>query len=83
MTFRGDTVRRGNWGGDGLNTTELIKHWTMEGAAPDVGGRFRSVAGPLDMAEGDSESPTSADAPRMRRSDEEEWRPLLTATRDR
>ena len=66
-----------------MNTTELIKHWTMDGAEPDVGGRFRSMAGVLGIAEGDPEPPSMPDSPRMRRSDEEEWRPLLTAAGDK
>jgi hypothetical protein len=68
----------------GLNTTELIKHWTMQGAAPGVGERFRSTAGMLAVADDAAEPPSETpDALRMRRSDEEEWRPLLTAAGDR
>jgi len=68
----------------GLNTTELIRHWTMDGAAPDVGERFRSTAGVL-AERSDAHDPPAGtpDAPRMRRSDEEEWRPLLTAAGDK
>ena len=66
----------------GLNTTELIKHWTMDGAAPDVSERFRSMAGVRGVADAAEPSAGMPDAPRMRRSDEEEWRPLLTAAGD-
>ena len=62
-----------------MNTTELIKHWTMDGAAPDVGERFRSMAGVLAVTEPAERPAGTPEAPRMRRSDEEEWRPLLTA----
>jgi hypothetical protein len=67
-----------------LNTTELIKHWTMQGAAPDLGDRFRSIAGVLAVA-GDAAEPSDGtpDAFRMRRSDEEEWIPLLLASGDK
>jgi hypothetical protein len=67
-----------------LNTTELIRHWTMEGAAPDVGDRFRSMAGVPGVA-GDTHEPPAGprDALRMRPSDEEEWRPLLLAAGDK
>jgi hypothetical protein len=83
VTRRGDTVGCGNWGGTGLNTTELIKHWTMQGATPDVGDRFRSMAGVLAVAEDDGEPPATPDALRMRGPDEEEWRPLLLAAGDK
>jgi len=67
-----------------VNTTELIKHWTMEGAAPDVGGRFRSTAGLLGVADDAAEPRGGApDALRMRPSDEDEWRPLLLAAGDK
>ena len=84
MPLHGDTVGCGNWGGTGLNTTELIAHWTMEGATPDFGGLFRSTADVLAGAAEDSEpapapAPGTPDAFRMRRSDEEEWKPLLLA----
>ena len=66
----------------GLNTTELIKHWTMEGASPDVGDRFRSAAGLLGVA-GDAPEPDgTTEALRMRQSGEEDWRPLLLAADD-
>jgi len=60
-----------------VNTTELIVHWTMEGAtAQDV-----RATGDLDAVVGDHrESPTATREPfRLRRSDEEEWTPLLPA----
>ena len=68
-----------NW----VNTTELIRHWTMQGAAPDVGTRFRSTAGVFASADDAPVQPTGApDAFRMRGSDEEDWRPLLLAAGD-
>lgn len=86
MTLRGHTVRCGNWGGTvGSNTTELIRHWSMQGAAPDVGDRFQSTADALAIAE-DSSEPQSDAAPsalRVRGSDEEQWTPLLLAAGDR
>jgi len=54
----------------------------MDGAAPDVSERFRSMAGVLGVADAAEPSAGMPDAPRMRRSDEEEWRPLLTAAGD-
>ena len=67
-----------------MNTTELIKHWTMEGASPDVGDRFRSTAGLLGVA-GDAPEPSdgTTEALRMRQSGEEDWRPLLLAADDK
>ena len=80
MTLRGDTVGSGNWGGTlGSNTTELIRHWSMQGAAADLGGRFHSAADALAIA-GDGSEPAPTPSPlRVRGSDEEEWTPLLAA----
>jgi hypothetical protein len=66
-----------------VNTTELIKHWTMQGAAPNLGERFRSIAGVI-AADTAAELPTDTPDPlRMRGSDEEDWRPLLLAAGDK
>jgi hypothetical protein len=61
-----------------LNTTQLIKHWTMQGAAPDIGDRFHSATDALAIA-GDASEPATPTPLRVRRSDEEEWTPLLAA----
>jgi hypothetical protein len=66
-----------------VNTTELIKHWTMQGAAPNLDERFRSIAGVFGAGT-TAELPTdTADPLRMRGSDEDEWRPLLLAAGDK
>ncbi len=66
-----------------MNTTELIRHWTMEGASPDLGGRFRSIAATLEPSvDGELRRDDAVDALRMRSSDEEEWRPLLLLSGD-
>lgn len=73
-------MRCGNWGGTlGSNTTELIRHWSMQGAAADLGGRFHSGTDALAIS-GDASTPAPTPSPlRVRGSDEEEWRPLLAA----
>ena len=80
MTLRGHTVRCGNWGGTlGSNTTALIRHWSMQGAAADLGGRFHSGTDALAIS-GDASTPAPAPSLlRVRGSDEEEWTPLLAA----
>ena len=66
-----------------MNTTELIRHWTMEGAAPDLGGRFHSIAAIFEPSvDGEPRPADAVDALRMRSSDEDEWRPLLFLSGD-
>ncbi len=61
-----------------MNTTELIRHWTMEGASEDVGAHFAPIDVDLASSEDDDNLIDAPPAPfRMRESDEEEWRPLL------
>ena len=61
-----------------MNTTELIRHWKVKGAAPDLSEQFRSIAATLDPSvDGEPRPADAVDALRMRSSDEEEWRPLL------
>ena len=55
----------------------------MEGASPDVGERFRSTAGLLAVAGDAAEASDETDVLRMRRSDEEDWKPLLLAAGDK
>jgi hypothetical protein len=60
-----------------LVTTEMIRLWTMEGAARDSDGEERSPD-ELRAALARRWMPRADEHPRMRRADEAEWRPLLT-----
>jgi hypothetical protein len=60
-----------------VNTTELIKHWTMQGAGPNLDERFRSIAGVFGGGTAEEPRGEVPDPLRMRGSDEEEWKPLL------
>ena len=56
---------------------ELIQKWTMDGAAHDDEGRSRSAAELRDALAPRWSEPAEP-APRMRRADEEDWKPFLT-----
>jgi len=58
-------------------TTEMIRLWSMQGAARDSDGEERS-ADELRAALARRWTPPANEHPRMRRADEEEWKPLLT-----
>jgi len=58
-------------------TTEMIRLWSMQGAASDSDGEERS-ADELRAALARRWTPPEDDRPRMRRADEGEWKPLLT-----
>jgi hypothetical protein len=57
-------------------TTELIRLWTMEGAARDSEGRFRS-ADDLRAALAPRWTEEADEVLKMRGADEEDWRPFL------
>jgi len=57
-------------------TTELIRRWTMEGAARDSDGRFRS-ADELRAALAPRWTQSADEALKMRGTDEEDWKPFL------
>ena len=66
-----------------MNTTELIRHWTMEGASEDVGAHFAPSDVDLASPEGDEDLVNAPPTPlRVRGSDEEEWKPLLLAVNE-
>jgi len=61
-----------------MNTTELIAHWTMEGAERGIDGRFRKTDDILTIMGAHQDEPEVA-APaalRVRGADEEDWTPL-------
>ena len=58
-------------------TTEMIRLWSMQGAASDSDGEERS-ADELRAALARRWTPPEDDRPRMRQADEREWKPLLT-----
>jgi hypothetical protein len=61
-----------------MNTTSLIRHWSMSGAHRDLTGRFRSTDDIRAILFGVASSRPKP-GPRellMKRADEEDWRPL-------
>jgi hypothetical protein len=61
-----------------MNTTKLISQWTMQGAARDVGGRFRKTDD-IRRILVDDRDPSAAAVPvplRVRGVDEEDWTAL-------
>ena len=61
-----------------MNTTELIAHWTMQGAGHDINGRFRKTDD-IRAILGDQRDAPPAAVPttlRVRGSDEDDWTPL-------
>ena len=61
-----------------MNTTQLIEHWTMDGAGRDLDGRFRETDDILAILAAHHDAPQSAaPAPvQVRRADEEDWTSL-------
>jgi len=58
-------------------TTEMIRRWSMQGAACDNDGDERS-ADELRAALAPRWAPPANEHLRLRRADEDEWKPLLT-----
>ena len=66
-------------GDTGMNTTRLIKHWSMGGARRDLEGRFRStddIRSVMFRALGSQPSPVRSEL-LMKGTDEDDWRPLV------
>ena len=68
----------------GMNTTELISHWSMSDGSLDLSGRFRSGVDILGaIASRASEDEVQAEPERapllLKRADEEHWAPLAPA----
>ena len=61
-----------------MNTTKLIAHWTMRGAARDIDGRFRTTDDIREILVGDRDARAAAASMplQVRRADEEDWVPL-------
>ncbi len=61
-----------------MNTTELIAHWTMEGADRGIDGRFRKTDDILTIMGAHSDEPAepAPAALRVRGADEDDWTPL-------
>jgi hypothetical protein len=57
--------------------TEMIRRWSMQGAACDIDGEERS-ADELRAALAPRWTPPANEHLRMRGADEDEWRPFLT-----
>jgi hypothetical protein len=65
-------------GKDEMNTTELIAHWTMDGAERGIDRRFRETDDILTILGSHRDEPTVA-APavlQVRGADEEDWTQL-------
>ena len=78
MTPRGDSVRTGKkLGRIGINTTQLIEHWTMDGDG-DIDGRFRETDDILAVISGQYDSRlAAAPAPlQVRGAGEDDWTSL-------
>jgi hypothetical protein len=58
-----------------MNTTQLISHWTMEGASRDVDGRFRTTDDIRTILAGHHEAPADSVAAtvQVRGADEDDW----------
>jgi hypothetical protein len=66
-----------------MNTTGLIREWTMSGARRDPNGRFRSPDEVRDLlAPGGRRPGSRLDPLLVKGQDEEEWRPLLLAVHE-
>ena len=62
----------------GINTTQLIEHWTMQGAGTDIDGRFRMTDDIRTVLPAHHDAPPAATpAPlQVRGADEEDWTSL-------
>ena len=79
MTPQGDSVRCGKkLERFGMNTTQLIAHWTMQGAGHDIDGRFRKTDDIRTVLAAHHDAPQDAvPAPlQVRGADEEDWTSL-------
>jgi hypothetical protein len=61
-----------------MNTTQLIEHWTMDGADRDLDGRFRATIDILAVLAVQPDAPSAAvQAPvQVRGAGEEDWTSL-------
>jgi hypothetical protein len=61
----------------GINTTQLIEHWTMDGAERDIDGRFRTTDDILAVLGSQHDAPRAAPVPlQVRGAGEEDWTSL-------
>jgi hypothetical protein len=61
----------------GINTTQLIEHWTMDGAERDIDGRFRGTDDILAVLAGHHDAPPAEPVPlQVRGAGEEDWTSL-------
>lgn len=65
-------------GDTGMNTTRLIKHWSMNGARRDLAGRFRSTDDIRAILLGGTSTkrPSRPSELLLKGTDEDDWRPL-------
>jgi hypothetical protein len=62
-----------------VNTTQLIEHWTMDGAGRDVDGRFRTTDDIRAVLAAQSDAPqtsTAVESLQVRGADEDDWTSL-------
>jgi hypothetical protein len=79
VTRQGDSVRWGSkLGKVGMNTTQLIEHWTMQGAGRNIDGRFRTTDDIREVLAAHHDAPRDAESAtlRVRGADEEDWTSL-------
>lgn len=61
----------------GINTTQLIEHWTMDGAERDIDGRFRRTDDILAVLARQHDAPPAEPVPvQVRGAGEEKWTSL-------
>jgi hypothetical protein len=61
-----------------MNTTQLIEHWTMQGAGHNLDGRFRTTDDIREVLAAHHDAPQDAVSAtlRVRGADEEDWTSL-------
>ena len=66
-------------GDTGMNTTRLIKHWSMSGARRDVVGRVRSTDDirAILLGGASTKRPPAPSELLLKGTDEDDWRPLV------
>ena len=64
-----------------MNTTDLIREWSMDGAERDIAGRFRSAGDFRALFPGNRPKPVHAPL-LVKPTDGEDWRPLLVAVQE-
>jgi hypothetical protein len=65
-----------------MNTTKLIRHWSMSGARHDVGGLFRATDDIVGETSGDppTQNPAAAASSLLvKGADEHNWQPFTEA----